>query len=124
MKTKTYISKIRDSGIGGQGVIVSEETTPDVPMSSSFVFKEDYSLFHVCKHSPDGFNWGYGGSGPADLALSILTDYFGAGSEQVRHYQNFKFKVVSGLPQGKGFTLRGDEIDQWWKEFVENEMVE
>ncbi len=23
-------------------------------------------------HSPSGFEWGYGGSGPADLALNIL----------------------------------------------------
>ena len=26
----------------------------------------------VTHHSPDGFEWGYGGSGPADLALNIL----------------------------------------------------
>ncbi len=25
----------------------------------------------VTHHSPDGFNWGYAGSGPADLALNI-----------------------------------------------------
>ena len=25
-------------------------------------------------HSPDGFNWGYGGSGPAQLALALLLD--------------------------------------------------
>ena len=29
-------------------------------------------LRHVVLHSPTGFGWGYGGSGPADLALSIL----------------------------------------------------
>lgn len=29
-------------------------------------------LPHVAKHSPTGFNWGYGGSGPVDLALSLL----------------------------------------------------
>ncbi|GAG21045.1 unnamed protein product, partial [marine sediment metagenome] len=27
-------------------------------------------------HSPDGFQIGYEGSGPADLAYSILIDYF------------------------------------------------
>jgi hypothetical protein len=36
----------------------------------------DYSLPHVLEnvghHSPDGFEMGYGGSGPADLALTIL----------------------------------------------------
>lgn len=26
----------------------------------------------VTHHSPDGYEWGYGGSGPADLALNIL----------------------------------------------------
>src|SRR5262245_55620958 len=28
----------------------------------------------VFNHSPDGFAWGYGGSGPAQLALAILLD--------------------------------------------------
>lgn len=31
-------------------------------------------LRHVVVHSPTGFEWGYAGSGPADLALSILAD--------------------------------------------------
>jgi len=30
-------------------------------------------LKHVVHHSPTGFGVGYGGSGPADLALSILS---------------------------------------------------
>jgi hypothetical protein len=34
------------------------------------------ALHHVVVHSPTGFEWGYGGSGPADLALSILADHF------------------------------------------------
>ena len=31
---------------------------------------------HVSLHSPTGFEWGYLGSGPADLALSLLADHF------------------------------------------------
>jgi hypothetical protein len=31
-------------------------------------------LEHIEKHSPDGFAWGYEGSGPADLARSLLID--------------------------------------------------
>ena len=27
-------------------------------------------------HSPTGFEWGYGGSGPAELALALLADHF------------------------------------------------
>jgi hypothetical protein len=34
-------------------------------------------LAHISYHSPDGFEWGYAGSGPADLALAILADHFG-----------------------------------------------
>ncbi len=34
-------------------------------------------LKHLVLHSPDGFEWGYLGSGPADLALAILGDWFG-----------------------------------------------
>ena len=31
----------------------------------------------IRNHSPSGFNWGYGGSGPAQLALAILADFLG-----------------------------------------------
>jgi len=34
-------------------------------------------LPHHVRHSPDGFSWGYGGSGPADLARCILIDALG-----------------------------------------------
>jgi hypothetical protein len=34
-------------------------------------------LRHVVRHSPTGFSWSYGGSGPADLALSLLVDALG-----------------------------------------------
>ena len=54
-------------------------------------------LRHINRHSPTGFEWGYGGSGPADLAYSILADYAGedvADSLAVR----FKEKVIARLP--------------------------
>lgn len=35
-------------------------------------------LRHVVRHSPTGFAWGYAGSGPADLARSLLVDALGA----------------------------------------------
>ena len=31
----------------------------------------------IADHSPDGFNWGYDGSGPAQLALGILYEVTG-----------------------------------------------
>ncbi len=35
-------------------------------------------LPHVVRHSPDGLSWGYAGSGPADLARSLLLHALGA----------------------------------------------
>lgn len=52
----------------------------------------------ICNHSPDGFNWGYGGSGPAQLSLAILLNYMDAKDAQA-YYQNFKLKEVATWPQ-------------------------
>lgn len=49
-------------------------------------------------HSPDGFNWGYGGSGPAQLALAILLKYMSP-EEAIIHYQDFKWNWVAKLPR-------------------------
>ena len=35
-------------------------------------------LTHHVRHSPDGFAWGYLGSGPAELAKDILWDFLGS----------------------------------------------
>lgn len=49
----------------------------------------------VCNHSPTGFAWGYGGSGPAQLALAILL-YAGVPKERaVGLYQQFKWDHVA-----------------------------
>jgi len=69
-------------------------------------------LWHIIVHSPDGFNWGYGGSGPADLALAILADLIGE-EEARKHYQAFKWDFIAKLPQGKGWTLKEEQIRNW-----------
>lgn len=33
--------------------------------------------FDAVNHSPDGFEWGYGGSGPSQLAFAMLADLLG-----------------------------------------------
>ncbi len=45
-------------------------------------------------HSPDGFNWGYAGSGPAQAALAILLDCIGKDLAFL-FYQSFKFDFVA-----------------------------
>jgi len=44
-----------------------------------------------------GFEWGYGGSGPAQLALALLLDYTDDEAVALDHYQEFKTEVVSQL---------------------------
>jgi hypothetical protein len=52
----------------------------------------------VFNHSPDGFAWGYSGSGPAQLALAILLRYTDA--ETALHlHQQFKRDLVAQWPQ-------------------------
>ena len=52
----------------------------------------------VWNHSPTGFNWGYEGSGPAQLALAILLEVTDKGTA-LQCYQEFKHQVIAKLPQ-------------------------
>lgn len=49
----------------------------------------------IINHLPDGFNWGYSGSGPAQLALRLLLDVTGDQVVASRYYQQFKADAVS-----------------------------
>lgn len=60
-------------------------------------------------HSPSGFEWGYGGSGPAQLALAILADCLGA-EEALDFYQDFKRLVIANLPN-RGWALTKEQIE-------------
>ena len=62
-------------------------------------------------HSPSGFEWGYCGSGPAQLALAILADHLGNDQEALNLYQRFKWQVVAGFPF-RGWKLSSAEIDE------------
>lgn len=49
----------------------------------------------VFNHSPDGFNWGYAGSGPAQLALAICLAVGMSREDALSRYQSFKFEQVA-----------------------------
>lgn len=53
--------------------------------------------FDLRNHSPDGFEWGYGGSGPSQLALALCADVLGDDERAQRVYHDFKFAVISGI---------------------------
>lgn len=62
-------------------------------------------------HSPTGFEWGYGGSGPAQLALAILADHLGSDEQAFNFHHRFKWVVIAELPK-RSWTLTSQEIDQ------------
>jgi hypothetical protein len=99
-----------------------------------------YPLPHVLRHSPAGFNYGYNGNGPRDLALSILTDAMTSPSTSrsdirratrrepappptfpgvIRHegadppYLRFTEEIIAHLPARKAWTLRRSDILRW-----------
>lgn len=60
-------------------------------------------------HSPTGPEWGYGGSGPAQLALALAADVLGDDERAQEVYQRLKFKLVGGLPR-EGWVLTEDRV--------------
>lgn len=65
-------------------------------------------LPHVVRHSPDGFEWGYAGSGPSDLALSIL-EHAGVDTD---FYQDFKQELVASMPHEE-WQLAQNDVKVW-----------
>jgi hypothetical protein len=53
----------------------------------------------MSNHSPSGFNWGYGGSGPAQLALALMLELGFDGKTAFLNYQDFKRKFITTLPE-------------------------
>ena len=80
--------------------------------------------------SPTGFGRkrsdGYGGSGPADLALSILCDMLGERPSEKQiyhgrfkaypHHQDFKREFVARWEFGGGFEIDSSNIVTWLRE--------
>ena len=62
-------------------------------------------------HSPTGFEWGYCGSGPAQLALAILADHLGDDEQALNLHQRFKWQVIAELPR-KCWMLTSREIGE------------
>jgi hypothetical protein len=66
--------------------------------------------FDLWNHSPTGFEWGYGGSGPAQLALAILADHCANDREAFNFHHRFKWAVIAELPK-RQWTLTSGEIE-------------
>jgi len=73
-------------------------------------------------HSPTEFEWGYCGSGPAQLALAILADHLGDDEDALDLYQRFKWAVIAELPRHR-WMLTGSQIDQALQSIREHAMA-
>lgn len=123
MKTYTVIR----SSSGQLGATVTQREGPNVFSNAP--------LAHCVFHSPTGFETGYSGSGPADLALSILADHFGASTQDVKraikswswqnegsagfaleYHQRFKEHFIAGrkLYVDESYNITTEEIIDWF----------
>lgn len=70
----------------------------------------------IYKHSPTGYNFGYGGSGPADFALNVCMQLVHADAAY-DHYQEFKSKFVAvGDSQAERLVIPRADAEQWFIE--------
>lgn len=93
---KTYRGTWTDTG----GQVVVEENGAARPLDPRF---------DLHNHSPTGFAWGFGGSGPAQLALALAADFLGDDDMAQHVYQRLKFKLIGGLPR-ESWALTEDQI--------------
>ena len=93
--------------------------------------------WRVRHHSPTGFEVGYAGSGPADLALNAMATLFplsGEKGEPVKcfdgnvsrsawnHHQPFKFRFLSGADEKEG-RIEWADIAAWLGEPTESKSL-
>ena len=65
-------------------------------------------------HSPDGFNWGYAGSGPAQLALAILLEVTNSEETALRHYHDFERQVIAAIKsQETNWEIDEQKVIAW-----------
>jgi hypothetical protein len=106
------------------GLILGDNKTVSVRVRTNG--GDSRHLAHHVRHSPDGFSWGYGGSGPAELARCILLDAFGVLSCpdspndcQCENrwvdssYQSFKAETIADLDRDKEWKLGQLDILDW-----------
>ena len=83
--------------------VVTRDRYPFSPLPSQRLYN----------HSPDGFAWGYGGSGPSQLALALLLDVTREENVAWIWYQTFKCEVVAGWPIDGDWDITNAAIWAW-----------
>lgn len=97
----TIYKGYRDSAAGHQLVTKDEDLLMPGPSQK------------IWNHSPTGFSWGYGGSGPAQLALAILLDVTGDEQLAVNYHQDFKWQFVAAWKEN--WEITSEQVLEWLK---------
>lgn len=100
---KTFIGHREPSENGERGearVVVHEPGKASRPLDPRLDLR---------RHSPDGFEWGYAGSGPSQLSLALAAEVLNDDERALRVYQRLKFDVIGLLPL-EGWTLTSDQL--------------
>ena len=102
----------------GKRLGIIKDTCSEVSVTVQDDGGKEENLRHHVYHSPTGFNWGYGGSGSADLAMSILWDLYDT-EPDMNFYQAFKHRFVSSW--GEEWEISESDIRGWvlvhsWKQ--------
>ncbi len=72
--------------------------------------------------STEGFEWGYDGGGPSQLALAILADHFGDDGKAVNHYRFFRGAVIAMIRDDE-WTIDTTRVDSSFTSSVEVPMT-
>ncbi len=75
-------------------------------------------------HSPTGLEWGYCGSGPAQLALALLADHLRDDALALSLYQNFKRCVVARIERDLSWTLPASRLAEMAAALAANQICE
>jgi len=70
----------------------------------------------LCDHSPTGFNWGFLGSGCAQLAFAIIYDFTEDIEFTNKYYFAFKKEVIAKLNHYEDFVITGYNIEKWMEQ--------
>jgi hypothetical protein len=98
--TKTYTGYRLpgEEGPAGAGLVTVHQGGQSRPLDPRFDLRRHADL-----------NWGFGGSGPAQLDLALAADVTGDDDLARRVYQKLKFKLVGRLPQD-GWALTEQQL--------------
>lgn len=72
--------------------------------------------------SDQGFEWGYDGGGPRQLALAIIADHFTEAQTVLLHHEKFLLNFVVGL-RDDHWTLTSSDVDSALRDVVEVPMT-